>query len=294
MQRQRKFSAVYAQRRWLNVTEAAHGHDALHPDAHVPHREATRHVATSQPGSGAWLDSAQDGSYATTITTPVFVVGMQRRLGLNISCASAAYDAMEASGRTPDGKPRGTRNGDWLCNSGEHSRRHHAVNNAGFDAVSATATAAVIKGDKGDENRTKQFNDGYVVDFAAVGATDSGADICYETKTKSALKQTDAKGGHLFAFGNTEEQMRVKILGCRGRGRPTDGPFNPRTGKGHVKPVKGVKGHIRCLRRVPRETSPAGAPTDGTPPRRTLARWKPHDRACVDAAARRRSARAWL
>ena len=42
------------------------------------------------------------------------------------------------------------------------------------------------------------------------------------------------------------------------------------------------------------KTSPAGAPTEGTPPRRTLARWKPHDRACVDAAARRRSARAWL
>ena len=31
--------------------------------------------------------------------------------------------------------------------------------------------------------------------------------------------------------------MRVKILGCRGRGRPTDGPFNPSTGKVHVKPV---------------------------------------------------------
>ena len=38
---------------------------------------------------------------------------------------------------------------------------------------------------------------------------------------------------------NTEERYRLKILGCRRRGRKRDGPFDHTTGKGYVASVKG-------------------------------------------------------
>ena len=45
--------------------------------------------------------------------------------------------------------------------------------------------------------------------------------------------------GHKYLFGNTEDQCRIDNLGCAPRGRPTDGPFNHKTGKGYVKGKKG-------------------------------------------------------
>jgi hypothetical protein len=40
--------------------------------------------------------------------------------------------------------------------------------------------------------------------------------------------------GHKYGFGNTEEPCRVAKLGCKPRGRQSDGPFNDDTGKGWV------------------------------------------------------------
>ena len=43
----------------------------------------------------------------------------------------------------------------------------------------------------------------------------------------------------MHGFGNTEEECRLQNLGCRERGRLSDGPFDPKTGKGHVRKKKG-------------------------------------------------------
>ena len=40
--------------------------------------------------------------------------------------------------------------------------------------------------------------------------------------------------GHLYGFGNTEEAYRVKVLGCKGRGRARHGHFNHWNGRGYV------------------------------------------------------------
>ena len=40
--------------------------------------------------------------------------------------------------------------------------------------------------------------------------------------------------GHLFAFGNTEESLRTKVLGLAARGDPTGPQLNRRTGEGYV------------------------------------------------------------
>ena len=45
--------------------------------------------------------------------------------------------------------------------------------------------------------------------------------------------------GHLVAFGCTEEGLHRRILGCRERGVPADGPFDHQVGKGHVPFFKG-------------------------------------------------------
>ena len=45
--------------------------------------------------------------------------------------------------------------------------------------------------------------------------------------------------GHRYGFGNTEEKYRVKVFGCKERGRPRDGPLDHSTGKGWVKHVEG-------------------------------------------------------
>ena len=45
--------------------------------------------------------------------------------------------------------------------------------------------------------------------------------------------------GHAFAFGNTEEKLHLKILGCKARGLPTDPPLNHTTGEGRVLAHKG-------------------------------------------------------
>ena len=45
--------------------------------------------------------------------------------------------------------------------------------------------------------------------------------------------------GHYIGFGNTEEECRIKNLGCAARGRLCDGPVDSKTGKGFVAAVKG-------------------------------------------------------
>ena len=43
----------------------------------------------------------------------------------------------------------------------------------------------------------------------------------------------------LFGFGNTEEEYRTLILGCKEQGRKHQGPLNHNTGRGWVKQQDG-------------------------------------------------------
>ena len=50
-----------------------------------------------------------------------------------------------------------------------------------------------------------------------------------------------ASVGHLYAFGNTEEWYRIKILGVKARGREGhDRPFDHSTGRGWVRGKRGA------------------------------------------------------
>ena len=55
--------------------------------------------------------------------------------------------------------------------------------------------------------------------------------------------------GHVYGFGDTEEEYRVLTLGAPARGRERDGPFDHATNKGWVKEQKGHyhDGIYRCV-----------------------------------------------
>ena len=146
------------------------------------------------------------------------------------------------------------RKGHSLSNSGEYSRRHHRVLNKGVAMTTAVAIGQVIQGDKEKPELTDMVNEGYAVDCAELEGDDAtGADVAQEYKVPSPIVKsaTNGKGtklhggtpgnvGHLYGLGSTEEKYRVKVLGCKGRGRlGKDLPFDHRTGRGSVKAVRG-------------------------------------------------------
>ena len=238
---QRQLSAVVNASKWVEHALALATHDDTNQPTRVRRRESARFIAVSQPGSGSWLDMPCDGTGATRIQSGDFVFAAQRRMGYFISEAAAANDALASKGETPD------RYGDSFVNAGEHNRRHHTTNRAIFNAEAAVALGPTILGDKEKPGRTAQFNADHVPDIASVGAAADGADICHETKVPSPLIFTHSAGqgikppsvGDRFAFGNTEEPLRIKCLGCKGRGLPGDPPFNSAIGKGRIQPVVG-------------------------------------------------------
>ena len=239
---QKALSSVVNHGRWLKLIDAAHEFDRTAVDTKISHREATRIVSASQFGAGMWLEACPDASvtYARA-NSGVYVVALQRRLGLYISSARATNDAILAAGGEPDYL------GDLACNAGEHSTRHHAANRAWRSALAAVAIGEVILGDKEKAGEYKKYNDGYVPDIVQPGASAWGTDWIGETKVPSPLGAAPAKDqcervGHLVAFGNTEEWLHRAILGCRARGLPPPGaapagrlpPFDHKTGEGHV------------------------------------------------------------
>ena len=224
MPRAGALTAVEYHQQWLESYAAAAAADVGSQHA-TRYREATRFIAVSQAGAGAWLDVAPDGDFSTTVTSPLFVVMLQRRLGLQLSEATGIFDAEERDGMDVD------RLGDGLANAGEYSRRHNACLRAIRDMIAAVAIGQVVLGDKEDAARTAFLNEGHVVDIAEIGGDeDTGADVLYEVKCKSALKQhfscghgsatnggAPASMGCKIGFGSTEEEERVRILGCKER-----------------------------------------------------------------------------
>jgi glycerol-3-phosphate dehydrogenase (NAD+) len=206
-----------------------------------------RFISISQEGAEALLETEPDGSYAARIDSVDFASALQLRHGMELTAASTLHDAEEKAGKEVD------RRGISLVNAGEYNRRHHGVVRAAYSMVSAVAVGKVVLGDKEKPELTDHINEGYVVDLAEVAGNElTGADVSYEAKVVSSLTKTRSVGrgtrkyggcpasaGHVFAFGNTEEALRVRILGCRKRGRAGGDPFDHSTGKGYVRAKKG-------------------------------------------------------
>ena len=103
---QKVLSSVINHAAWLHLLGAAQqafdSNNTLNDTTFV-NREATRIISVSQFGSGIWLDVPPDADlpYARQ-RSGAHAVALQRRSGLYLSAARAAYDSLQHAGETPD------------------------------------------------------------------------------------------------------------------------------------------------------------------------------------------------
>jgi hypothetical protein len=236
--------------RWLACTGLNAQRDADDPHPVVRNFQASRWVSHSQPTAGGLLDTPPDGTFATSTPNRNFAMHTQLRHGLPLSATVTIAERASSAPAPID------RHGVALGNRADHNRRHNATMGCTRDMVQSTAIGSVLLGDKADPEKTADINSGTVVDVVELaGDEDTGADVCHEVKVPSATTAgrkmgrgssktgsgTPVSDGHLFAHGNTDEEYRLKIVGCRKRGLRRHGPFKHATGKGYVAKDGGLK-----------------------------------------------------
>jgi hypothetical protein len=214
-------------------------------------------VSYSQEGAGAWLARLPDAtSSGSVITSDLYTIACQRRLGLYLSALAPIHAAAAAAAAAP--ATQHERLGDAAINAANATHRHNSALHAVFTAFkssdAATAPASALRlGDRGDGTpgsraealtRYAHINAGHVPDFIRHAAKPH----CYEFKCYSPFAATRALGlgsnehggaastadGGRFALGNTEEALIVLNTGVDARGLSTDRPFDRRTGVGRV------------------------------------------------------------
>ena len=91
-------SKVIQHDKWLTLLDAAIEFDRTAVDTPIHHREATRIISASQFGAGSWLGASPDASPSCPkLHSPAHLIMLQRRLGLYLSAAKTANDALAAS-----------------------------------------------------------------------------------------------------------------------------------------------------------------------------------------------------
>jgi hypothetical protein len=138
---QRSLFAVVHNARWLESLEAVTVWDLAHTaNTDVRHREMALFVSITQPGAGAWLEVAPDGSYGTRIDSDDFLVAVQRRYGLHLSMVVEANNVLEAAGE----HKLVDRLGDKQAK--EYNRRHNAILSGWYAVLRAIAHGKLFSG----------------------------------------------------------------------------------------------------------------------------------------------------
>ena len=107
------------------------------------------------------------------------------------------------------------RQGDDLANAGEYTLWHNACLRAIRDMIAAVAIGTVVIGDKEDLARTAMLNERHAVDVAELGADEeTGADVLYEVKCKSALCKKYSAGKRSAALGGQPKSVCTENLGA--------------------------------------------------------------------------------
>ena len=228
---------VVQHQQWLECRLAAADADMTRPHPKYPHRHEAHFVGISQPDAGGTFDLVPDGTFGTTIESPAFEVVLQRHGSLNIAAADAVFTALEEDGEIVD------RLGDGLQSGGEYNKRHHCFLRALRDLVAGGATGPLVLGDKDARDKTADICASVAPDLAELGANPAtGGDVLYEAKVASPTTASHSAGrgsrshggkpasvGHIIGHGNTEERLRLKILGCKRAGHPSQGPLDHST-----------------------------------------------------------------
>ena len=229
---------------WCELFSACHAVDLdnnLDPNFTFVDRECSRLISAGGDHGGAWLDVLPT---STRLPSAEMTVALQRRFGLYISAATAVLDAQEAEGWAVG---EFDRLGDGFAHAANHSTAHKWICAAWRDAESASSGATVYLGDKKlGLLHYSEYNATYIPDIIKIGSGDDGRPeldevknySCFVTKSTNHAAVTTLNGG-AYAFGNTEEALKHRVLGTRARGHAAAGKFNHADGSGRVAPHAG-------------------------------------------------------
>ena len=129
---------------WLRFKESLEARDdqvAANPlpgYSKVTKREQIRFVSASTPHADKWLSTPPDTSFAGTIVSDEFVLGLQRRTGLMLAAYVPVIKTALEAGEDVDYF------GDSLDGCANHTRQHDAVVRAWYDAKTAVAEGPVV------------------------------------------------------------------------------------------------------------------------------------------------------
>ena len=191
---QRSFAQVTHLGSWLDQLTKAAGLDG----SGVALRECSRLIGVSQPLAGAWLN-AIPGPQQFRMRSSLFVIALQRRLGLPISMATAAdVTAAETLG-------------DELLKDCEHTTRHNRVVSAWVRAVQAARGAAHTRATA----EAPPWSAPSVPDFTSEFAGHAGAHQAGEVKVYNPIVADAAQllRGATCAFGATRARLLAQNLG---------------------------------------------------------------------------------
>ena len=194
--------------------------------------ECSRLISMSLQHSGDWL-SVMPSTYKQR--SDKVTIGLQQRLGLFVSAATAELDAVEADGYTVTTSHR---LGIHLAHGANHQTPHKWLCVAWRDAEAAATYGTVYLGDKkkGREHYGT-FNNTYVPDWITIkDEPEIGEAKNYSPYVRSNATPPKAVTFHgaEYAMGNTEEVLKHRNLGTYERGVRAAGDFNHQTGDGWV------------------------------------------------------------
>ena len=191
---QRSFAQVVHLGSWLEQMGEAAGLDG---DG-VVLRECSRLIGVAQPLAGAWLN-AIPGPQQFQMRSSLFVIALQRRLGLPIAMASAANVAAAET------------LGDELLKECEHTTRHNRVVSAWVRAVQAARGAAHTR----STAEAPSWSAPSVPDFTSEFAGHAGAHQAGEVKVYNPIVTEAAQllRGATQAFGATRARLLAENLG---------------------------------------------------------------------------------
>ena len=191
---QRSFASVVHLAAWLELLTEAAGLDG----GGVALRECSRLVGVAQPLAGAWL-LAVPGPMQFRLRSSLYVIALQRRLGLPIHMASAAdVSAAETLG-------------DELLKGCEHTTRHNRVVGAWVRAVQAARGAAHTRA----TSEAPVWSAPSVPDAVSEYAGHAGAHQALEVKVYNTIVSDAAQllRGATQAFGATRARLLAENLG---------------------------------------------------------------------------------
>ena len=191
---QRNFASVGQLASWLQLLTAAAGLGG----AGVALRECSRLIGVAQPLAGAWLQ-AVPGPSQFRLRSSLYVIALQRRLGLPIAMATAA-DVTAAESL-----------GDELLKGCEHTTRHNRVVEAWVRAVQAARGAAHTRATA----EAPEWSAPSVPDFVSEYAGQAGAHQAGEVKVYNTIVSDAAQllRGATSAFGATRARLLEENLG---------------------------------------------------------------------------------